>query len=204
LTALREVILNAVVHRDYTVPSDIQIKIFDDRISIYSPGKLYGDLTIEKLRNNAYQSNLRNKLVAEEFYLSGRIEKYGSGFSRINKELQTYPHIEFCIEGITNGILATFLKHQTLSTDTPVTGEVIRLLQVCNGERSRVELQGLLGLKHEDHFRKAYLLPSLLAGVVEMTLLKTPKSRKQRYRLTPKGGQVLQRLDNIAEMGVVG
>ena len=88
LNALREAVLNAVVHRDYAQPSDIQIKIYDDKIVIASPGKLYGDMTIEKLQNRNYQSSLRNKLIAEAFYLTGNIEKYGSGFIRIENELK--------------------------------------------------------------------------------------------------------------------
>jgi ATP-dependent DNA helicase RecG len=108
LPALRETLLNAVVHRDYTNPSDIQIKIFDDRITFFSPGKLVGGLTVEDLKTDNYQSHLRNKLVAEAFYLTRNIEKYGSGFIRIRKELETYPEVKFCVEEIADGVLVTF------------------------------------------------------------------------------------------------
>jgi len=185
LQAVREALLNAVVHRDYTVPSDIQIKIFDNRITIYSPGKLYGDLTVQQLLQNRYQSHLRNKLIAEAFYLTCRIEKYGSGIARIQQEMEAYPTLQFTIEEIANGILVSFVKE--LKVTGEVTGEVMRLLNVCEGEKSRKELQGLLGLQHEDHFRKAYLLPALAAELLEMTRPTTPKSRMQRYRLTEKG-----------------
>lgn len=57
--------VNAVVHRDYTSPVDIQIKIFDNAVTFFNPGKLFGDLTIEKLKSDDYQSRTRNKLVAE-------------------------------------------------------------------------------------------------------------------------------------------
>jgi ATP-dependent DNA helicase RecG len=60
---------------------------------------------------------------------------------------------------------------------------------VCEGEKSRKELQQLLELKHEDHFRNAYLVPALEQGLVEMCRPETPKSRLQRYRLTAKGIQ---------------
>ena len=53
----RLVILNAVVHRDYTSPVDIQIKIFDNSITFFNPGKLFGDLTIE---NQTKPTNKRN------------------------------------------------------------------------------------------------------------------------------------------------
>ena len=87
LPALRELLLNAVVHRDYTSPVDIQIKIFDNSITFFSPGRLFADLTIEKLKSDDYQSRARNKLIAEAFYLTRDIEKYGSGFIRVRGEI---------------------------------------------------------------------------------------------------------------------
>ncbi len=108
LPALREVLLNAVVHRNYANTSDIQIKIFDDKISFFSPGTLYGGLTVEELKTDTYQSHTRNKLIAEAFYLTNNIEKYGSGFLRIRKELEEYPEVIFAIEETGGGILVTF------------------------------------------------------------------------------------------------
>ena len=52
---------------------------------------------------------------------------------------------------------------------------------------SRRQIQEALALKHEDHFRDAYLKPAIEAGMVEMTLPDKPQSRLQRYRLTEKG-----------------
>jgi ATP-dependent DNA helicase RecG len=51
----------------------------------------------------------------------------------------------------------------------------------------RREIQQALGLKHEEHFRDAYLLPALALRVVEMTQPDKPRSSKQRYRLTERG-----------------
>ena len=73
-----------------------------------------------------------------------------------------------------------------------VTGEVGRLLAVIQGEMKRSELQQALALKHEDHFRDAYLTPALTLGLIEMTVPDRPRSRLQRYRLTPRGQQWLQ------------
>jgi ATP-dependent DNA helicase RecG len=108
LPALREVLLNAIVHRDYANSSDIQIKIFDDRITLFSPGTLYGGLTVEDLKTDHYQSRTRNKLIAEAFYLTNNIEKYGSGFIRIRQELKAYPEIDFAVEEVGGGVLVTF------------------------------------------------------------------------------------------------
>jgi ATP-dependent DNA helicase RecG len=75
-----ELLLNAVVHRDYKNTSDIVIKIFDDRIRISNPGRLYGNLKIDDLKRDDYVSSLRNRVLAEAFFLTGDIECYGTGF----------------------------------------------------------------------------------------------------------------------------
>ena len=95
LEAIRELLLNAIVHRDYKNASDIVIKIFDDRIIFTNPGKIFGNQTIQDLERNDYVSSLRNKLLAEAFYLTGDIEKYGTGFIRIRESLKSYPDIKF-------------------------------------------------------------------------------------------------------------
>ena len=95
LEAIREFLLNAIVHRDYKNSSDIIIKIFDDKIILTNPGILYGNLTLQDLEKDDYVSSIRNKLLAEAFYLTGDIEKYGTGFVRIRKMLQNYKNVTY-------------------------------------------------------------------------------------------------------------
>ena len=83
LEALREIVINAIVHRDYSCPSDSVIKIFDDKIEFYNPGRLCGDLTVAKLLKGNYISTIRNKQIAGIFKEAGIMEKYGSGIRRI-------------------------------------------------------------------------------------------------------------------------
>ncbi|MFH2124046.1 MAG: ATP-binding protein [Pseudomonadota bacterium] len=73
LEALRELLLNCIVHRDYKNFSDIVIKIFDNRIVFTNPGRLYGKLRLEDLERDDYVSSIRNRLLAEAFYLTGDI-----------------------------------------------------------------------------------------------------------------------------------
>ena len=107
LPALREIVLNAIIHRDYMSPIDIQIKIFDNYITFYNPGILYGNVTIDELKKDNYQAHARNKLIAEAFYLTGDIEKYGSGFIRIRKEIKEYPTMKMELGEIQSGFLFT-------------------------------------------------------------------------------------------------
>ena len=75
-----------------------------------------------------------------------------------------------------------------------VAGEV-RLLRVMSGEMTRQRLQEALGLKHKDHFRKAYLIPALKFGLIEMTIPGKPRSSKQRYRLAAAGSAYLKQTE---------
>jgi ATP-dependent DNA helicase RecG len=119
LTALREILLNTIVHRDYRTSSDIQIKIFDNSISFFNPGGLYGGLSVEDLQSDNYPSHTRNKLIAEAFYLTGDIEKYGSGFIRIREAISTYPTMKFEYRESGGGFFVqlSYLKQKTTNEE---------------------------------------------------------------------------------------
>jgi len=87
-------------------------------ITVTNPGKAYKQyptrwpLLINDIQTDNYRSSLRNKLVAEGFYLTGNIEKYGSGFIRIRKALRDYPKIDFEIKEFAGGVMATFTRRE--------------------------------------------------------------------------------------------
>ena len=66
-TVIREIVLNMVIHRDYREGSPSVIRIFDDRVEFYNPGKLYGGTKLEELFTDEYASKARNKLIAKAF-----------------------------------------------------------------------------------------------------------------------------------------
>jgi len=82
LDALREAIMNAIVHRDYNDSGNVQIRIFDDRIEIWSPGFLPKEVDIAEIYKRA-RSVLRNKLIMRIFHKYGLIENWGTGFQRM-------------------------------------------------------------------------------------------------------------------------
>jgi ATP-dependent DNA helicase RecG len=82
LEAIREAIINAVCHSDYTEASDIQVRIYDDRLIVWNPGKLPIGITIEDLYR-PHKSVLRNRLIAQIFFDIGLIERWGTGIQRI-------------------------------------------------------------------------------------------------------------------------
>lgn len=81
----------------------VEFKASFDRNSIES--------LIADIQTDHYPSQLRNKLVAEAFYLPRNIEKYGSGFIRIREALRDYPELAFSVQEIGNGVLVSFIRH---------------------------------------------------------------------------------------------
>ncbi len=83
IVALREALLNAIIHRDYTRNRDVKMAIYDDILEITSPGALPHGITLEDISNG--RSELRNKVLANLFKELGYIESWGSGISRIRE-----------------------------------------------------------------------------------------------------------------------
>ncbi|MHB8793318.1 MAG: ATP-binding protein [Thermoleophilia bacterium] len=76
--AVREAIVNAVVHRDYVSAAAVQVSVFADRVEVWNPGALPHELTPARLRE-PHGSVARNPRICEALFLTGYIEKYGTG-----------------------------------------------------------------------------------------------------------------------------
>jgi ATP-dependent DNA helicase RecG len=84
LAAIREAIINAVVHADYAQQgAPIRLSIFDDRIEVENPGLLPFGLTIQDIRQGI--SKLRNRVIGRVFRELGMIEQWGSGIQRMTR-----------------------------------------------------------------------------------------------------------------------
>lgn len=84
--SIRELIVNAAVHRSYLDHNNTQIAVYDDRLEITSPGKLPMGQTIERMKKG--YSRIRNEAIANAFAYMHLIEHWGSGIPRIIRELQ--------------------------------------------------------------------------------------------------------------------
>jgi len=87
--ALREAIINAIAHRDYTITAPIRILVFNDRIEIRSPGKLPNTVTIESIKIGGSHV-LRNPTIYNFFVKMGLVTDVGSGVLRIIKIIKEY------------------------------------------------------------------------------------------------------------------
>ena len=95
ISAIREMIINAVCHRNYMDNSCVQVAIYDDRVELTSPGMLYNGLTLEEALSG--RSKIRNRAIAEVFSRMEIVESWGTGIKRIIKRAKEYglPDPEF-------------------------------------------------------------------------------------------------------------
>ena len=83
IEVLREGIVNAIAHRDYTIGASIRIFIFEDRIEIRTPGKLPNSVSIENMRTSIHV--LRNPIIYNLLNKTGMVTDVGSGVPRMIK-----------------------------------------------------------------------------------------------------------------------
>jgi ATP-dependent DNA helicase RecG len=98
IKALREAVINALIHRDYfQAGSEIQIRVYDDCVVITNPGGLPEGMTVDELRQKRHRSLPRNTLLAQVFYYGELLEKWGTGTSRMISLCQNHgiPEPEF-------------------------------------------------------------------------------------------------------------
>ena len=95
-TALRELLYNAIIHRDY-MGDETQMKVYDDRIWIWNAGELPLGYNTESLQRE-HRSILRNKTIASIFFQAGFIEHWGRGFDKVQAAFETcnipFPQVE--------------------------------------------------------------------------------------------------------------
>ena len=108
--AIREVILNAIVHRDY-MGAPIQISVYDDKLIVWNEGSLPEDLTFEDLKKK-HSSRPHNPILASTFFKGGLIEAWGRGTIKIINECKKAGLPEPIIEYSSGGISVTILKNQ--------------------------------------------------------------------------------------------
>ena len=106
--AVREALLNAIIHRDY-MGSFIQISIYDDKLMIWNHGILPDEISLEDLKQK-HSSHPRNPKIADVFFKGGLIEAWGRGTIKIINECKKMELPEPEINILTGGICVTFFK----------------------------------------------------------------------------------------------
>lgn len=194
--ALREILYNAICHKDYN-GSHIQMRIYNDRITLWNPGSLPLGLTIQDLLAE-HSSQPRNKLLANAFFKAGFIETWGRGINKIKEEFEK-ANLELPqFEEKQGGFMITITRDEKVRKllgspqvppkYPPSTPQVDKLLLILGTDYlSTTEIMGLMGLRDRKSFRANYLNPAIKKGFVEMLYPEQQRHPQQKYRLTAIG-----------------
>ena len=131
-----ELLVNALVHRDYLVSAPIRLFVFDNRIEIISPGHLPNNLTVEKIR--AGNSSIRNPILVS-YVAKGLLPYHGLG-SGIKRALEKWPAIDFADDH--DGCLFTATVHRKLVEELELADKGAIKVQ---GAPIKASLSGLQG-----------------------------------------------------------
>jgi ATP-dependent DNA helicase RecG len=204
--ALREALLNAMGHRDYRKPGDLQVHIFQDRVEIVNPGGLVGGLTLETLGTRSIP---RNPLLFGMMHRMNLVEKVGSGLLRIRQMCEAYPCPPPRIEADADWYRIIFSRAEA---EKPIAAEQVGTKSgpesgLESRPESRLEsktAQSVLKALETQPLQRAEIAKALghdkVSGainravkellnkkLIEYTLPEKPNSRLQKYRLTEKG-----------------
>lgn len=183
IPAIREAVLNALVHRDYSIHTEgmpVQLIMFDDRIEIRNPGGIYGRIKIDQL--GKVQPDTRNPVLASELEVLKITENRYSGIPTIRRTMKEF-HLEqpeFLDER--GSFIVKLYNHEILEKhDITDNVEVNDLVLFCKTPRTRKEICEYLGLSSVTYAIQTHVLPLVEARILKMSIPDKPKSPKQLY-----------------------
>lgn len=183
ITAIREAIINALVHRDYSIHTEgmpIQLIMYEDRIEIKNLGGIYGRIKIDQL--GKVQPDTRNPVLASELEVLKITENRYSGIPTIRRAMDEYrlPQPEFLDER--GGFVVKLYKYASQNEEkTSVGVNEKNIVEFCKTPRSRKEICEYLGLGSISYTIQTYVTPLVEKGVIKLSIPEKPSSSKQRY-----------------------
>lgn len=189
--ALKEAIINAMVHNDYSSGIPPVFEIFSDRFTITSYGGLPQEITQEDFFNAV--SAPRNKELMRVFKDVDLVEQLGSGMERIMSVydksifefLPNFLRINFYFDKEVLKYLDTDKQEKGSKSSSKKSSKLevseSEILKICKTEKSLKEIVGYFGYKDVYKFKNNYINPLLEQEKIQMTIPEKPKSRNQKY-----------------------
>ena len=188
--ALRELLMNACMHRDYQSNMPIRLYQYEDRIEILNAGGLYGEARPE---NFPTVNDYRNPIVAEAMRGLKYVNMFNRGIQRVKNLLNENgnPLPIFNVDKVTafEVIIKPSLSLNLVTSDEKVTKSVTKLndtlnsiIDYCITPRSMTEIMNFMGYKHRYNVKHRYIDPLIEGGFLVMTIPEKPNSRSQKYQ----------------------
>ena len=183
--AIREIVLNALIHRDYSIyteNSPIRIAMYSDRLEISNPGGLFGRVTLETLGKSG--ADTRNPYLANMLEILSETENRFSGIPTILKEMQQHNLPPPLFENVRGEFKVTLFNdnHKNFANKTAHGGKTKdRILKFCEIPRSREDIAQHFNAKSVAYFTARYIIPLVEDGTLKLTIPDKPKSKNQRF-----------------------
>jgi len=180
--AVREAVLNALVHRDYSVHSQnvpVRIEMYRDRMEIINSGGLYGKITIDSL--GKVHPDTRNAVLANILELLGVTENRYSGIPTMRSECAKHG-IPAPIFEVRRGEFKIIFKNNIFQEEPKRNRDTLQkeLLDFCAAPKTRAEITAFTGFSRT-HTMNSVIQPLVNANLLRLTLPDKPKSPKQTY-----------------------
>ena len=182
ITAVREAIVNALVHRDYSIHTEgmpIQIIMYEDRMEIKNPGGIYGKIKVDQL--GKMQPDTRNPVLALALETLSITENRYSGIPTIRREMEKFNLREPEFTDERGSFTVTFYKAGNIGKSEIEPEEASNLLAFCRTPRTRKEICEYLGLSSVTYAIQTHVMPLVGSGTIKMTNPERPKSPKQLF-----------------------
>lgn len=185
MVAVREIILNALIHRDYSIHTDhspIRVVLYRDRMEVENPGGLYGRITINDLGKVA--ADTRNPFIAGGLEVMLGTENRFSGIPTVRSEMER-AGLKPAVFESRHGIFKVTLYNDPVE-NVPETIYVLpdpmrRIVEFCREPRSRIEIAEYMGIETPAYVVRKYLRPLVEMGKLRLTVPDAPKSKRQKY-----------------------
>ena len=188
IKAIREIVLNALIHRDYSIhteDSPIRIVLYKDRLEIENPGGLYGRLTVNDLGKGP--ADTRNPYIAGNLEIMISTENRFSGIPTVLQEMEMAGLQPPIFESKRGTFKVTLYNHRhgekmNVSDEVISEGEMeIKIRDFCKTPKSKDEIAKHLGIETPYYVVKRYLMPMIRRNTLAMTVPEKPKSKFQKY-----------------------
>lgn len=181
IKAIREIILNSLIHRDYSIHTEnepIRLTIFDDRIEISNPGGLYGRLSIDEL--GKVHSDIRNPFIASILEILEVTENRYSGIPTIYAEMKKAGLMEPKFESVRGTFKVTL--YNSKKTDIINDNFLSKIKAYCKTPRTKESLAKFFGYdeKHPAYFINSYVIPLIEQGILAYAIPSKPRSKNQK------------------------
>lgn len=175
--AVREAILNALVHRDYSIYAEnvpVRIEMYRDRMEIINSGGLYGKISIDAL--GKVRPETRNAALANMLELLNITENRYSGIPTMRNEFAK-AGLPAPIFSAVHGEFKVIMKNGLYSDEEPADESVV---EFCSTPRTRAEIVDFIG-KSKNYVMSKIVNPLVKGGKLRMTIPDKPKSPNQRF-----------------------